>query len=101
MLNLTAAAVAPNQPTSMSFTTTLEGHLLRFSPVVVVLQNFHHHISADPKINLPLSHPLAAPTPSTPLTGEHDLVPLLVNPSPETSDLVKCRSGVRFSTGFI
>lgn len=96
MLNPTAAAVAPNRLTSTLFTTTLEVHLSQSSQVVVVLQNSHHHTLADLRISLPLSHPLAAPTPSTPLTGEHDLVPPLGNPRPEPSDrLISCKMWFR------
>jgi hypothetical protein len=87
----------------------LEVHPLRSSLVVVVLQNSLHHISVDPKINLLLlllllllSLRLEVPTPPippTPPTGEHDLVPPLVNLSPvfpETSNrLISCKMLLR------
>lgn len=82
MFNPTIVAVIRNPPTSTSSTTTVEVRPSRSSPAVLALQSSLHHISADLRTTfLP-----AVLTTSTLLTGDHDPVPHLVNPSPEASN---------------
>jgi len=96
-----AVAVAHNQHTSTSSITTAGVRLLRSSLAVLVLQSSLHRTSVDLRITLVLVVPAATTTPTpTPLTtttstlqtGEHDLVPHLVNPNPEASNrLTPCK----------
>ena len=104
MLNPRAVAVVRNL-TYMLCITMVEVHLLRSSLVALVLQNSLHHTSADPMnsllgLSLLLAVPTATttptPTPTTPVTGDHDLVPLLVNLRSETNDrLIFSRTWLR------
>ena len=96
MFNPTIVAVTRNPPTSTSSTTTAEVRPLLSSPVALVLQSSLHHISVDLRTTfLPVvpTATTATTTISTLLTGDHDLVPHLVNPSQEASNrLTSCKT---------
>jgi len=97
-----AVAVAHNQRTSTSSITMAGVRLLRSSLAVLALQSSLHRTSVDLRITLALvvqaaattttPAPTTATTTSTLPTGEHDLVPHLVNPNPEASNrLTPCK----------